>query len=283
MSELSRTWQLLLKGLGEVMTAALPLAAAEMVLIRIAYAADLPTPAELIGEIKAGGPGPGAAPGAQAGARAEPQPSQTSSPPPQSSPPPSPAAATVTPAGSAQPARTLPAEDMEATPAPLPEPVSAAPPESAVTLIQNFRAAVELAAERREMTLYAHLIKDVHLVHFEAGRIEIRLGKGAPRRLPNQLGEFLTEAAETRWVVSVSDSEGEPTLQAQAEARADGLRREAAAHPLVREIIETFPGAKIRAVRDLGPGPGPGYAADAGEESPDGEETPLRENGGPDE
>ncbi len=291
MSELSRTWQLLLKGLGEVMTAALPLAAAEMVLIRIAYAADLPTPAELIGEIKAGGPGPGAAPGAQAGASAqaapgtqagpgaEPQSSQTPSPPPQSSPPSSPAAATVMPAGSAQPARTLPAEDMEAAPAPAPEPVSAAPPESAVTLIQSFRAAVELAAERREMTLYAHLIKDVHLVHFEAGRIEIRLGKGAPRRLPNQLGEFLTEAAETRWVVSVSDSEGEPTLQAQAEARADGLRQEAAAHPLDREIFETVPGAKIRAVRDLGPG----HAADAGEESPDGEETPLRENGGPDE
>ena len=75
-------------------------------------------------------------------------------------------------------------------------------------------------------------------------------------------------------MVSVSDNEGEPTLQAQAEARADGLRQEAAEHPLVREILDTFPGAKIRAVRDLGPD---------GPDGPDGEETPLRENGGPDE
>jgi len=241
----------------------LPLAAAEMVLIRVAYAADLPTPAELISEIKAGAP---SGPGAKA-APAETRPSSSSPPSPTRAPPPS----MGTPAGSAQPAQTVLAEDIKATAAVAPEPVSAAPPESTGTPIESFHAAVELAAERREMKLYAHLMKDVHLVHFEPGRIEIRLGKGAPTRLPNQLGEFLTKAAEMRWVVSVSDNEGEPTLQAQADARAAGLRQEAAEHPLVREILDTFPGAKIRAVRDFGP------------EGPDGEEIPLRENGGPDE
>ena len=261
MSELSRTWQLLLKGLGEVLTAPLPLAAAEMVLIRVAYAADLPTPAELISEIKTEGPG------TQAGSGAKVAPS----PPPSSTlSTPSPPLSMSTPPGQAQPAQTQLAEEIESVPAPAPEPVS----ESTGTPIRSFHAAVELAAERGEMTLYAHLVKDVHLVRFEPGRIEIRLGKGAPTRLPNQLGEFLTKAAGTRWVVSVSDNEGEPTLQAQAEARADGLRQEAAEHPLVREILDTFPGAKIRAVRDLGPD---------GPDGPDGEETPLRENGDPDE
>src|SRR5690606_16539094 len=40
---LSRSWQMLLKGIAEVQGAARPIDAAEMVLIRIAHAADLPT------------------------------------------------------------------------------------------------------------------------------------------------------------------------------------------------------------------------------------------------
>src|SRR5471032_2245916 len=48
MRVLSRTWQMLLKGVGEVQSSGRPVAAAEMVLVRIAYAADLPTPDELV-------------------------------------------------------------------------------------------------------------------------------------------------------------------------------------------------------------------------------------------
>src|SRR5436190_15529326 len=48
MRVLTRTWQMLLKGIAEVEEAGRPLAAAEMVLVRIAHAADLPTPEEVI-------------------------------------------------------------------------------------------------------------------------------------------------------------------------------------------------------------------------------------------
>ncbi len=48
MRVLSRTWQMLLKGVAEVQEAGRPVAAAEMVLVRIAYAADLPTPDEVV-------------------------------------------------------------------------------------------------------------------------------------------------------------------------------------------------------------------------------------------
>jgi DNA polymerase-3 subunit gamma/tau len=273
MPELTRTWQLLLKGLGEVLSATLPLATAEMVLIRVAYASDLPTPAELISEAKSRAPSGGEAKTLPS----QPAPSQPAeSHHTESRPTP----AVSAPTGSAQPAQAQRAEEVESSPESAPEPVSASAPENAGTSIKSFRDAVELAAERREMKLYAHLLSDVHLVHFEPGRIEIRLGKRAPTRLPNQLGEFLTDAAGTRWVVSVSDNEGEPTLKAQAEAAAAGMRQEAAEHPLVREILETFPGAQIRAVRDLGPGPENALDAPDGAE---GDEDPLRDNGEPDE
>src|SRR5687768_15700982 len=55
MRVLSRTWQMLFKGLAEVQEAGKPLAAAEMVLVRIAYAADLPTPDEVIRDIQQNG------------------------------------------------------------------------------------------------------------------------------------------------------------------------------------------------------------------------------------
>ena len=55
MRVLSRTWQMLFKGLAEVQEAGKPLAAAEMVLVRIAYAADLPTPDEVIRDIQSNG------------------------------------------------------------------------------------------------------------------------------------------------------------------------------------------------------------------------------------
>src|SRR6516162_3510797 len=48
MRVLARTWQMLLKGIAEVEAAGRPISAAEMVLVRIAYAADLPTPDEVI-------------------------------------------------------------------------------------------------------------------------------------------------------------------------------------------------------------------------------------------
>jgi DNA polymerase-3 subunit gamma/tau len=52
---LTRAWQMLLKGLEEVQTAPAPVQAAQMVLVRLAYAADLPVPADLVRALSDGG------------------------------------------------------------------------------------------------------------------------------------------------------------------------------------------------------------------------------------
>ena len=49
---LSKIWQMLIKGLNEMQTAPVPIDALEMVLIRIAYSANLPSPAEVMESIK---------------------------------------------------------------------------------------------------------------------------------------------------------------------------------------------------------------------------------------
>jgi DNA polymerase-3 subunit gamma/tau len=107
-------------------------------------------------------------------------------------------------------------------------------------------------------------------VRFEPGRIEFRPAAGAPRDLSNRLGQLLTQWTGTRWIVSVSGEEGEPSLYEQAEARDTSLRNEAAQHPLVRKVLETFPGARIEAVRELGQAEPVEAAEDPGE----GDDTP---------
>ena len=117
---------------------------------------------------------------------------------------------------------------------------------------QSFAEVVALFDQKREAVLRSHLFANVHLVRFEPGRIELRPTEGAPRDLANRLGKLLGEWTGERWVVSISQGEGEPTLKEQAAARDDTLRHEAAAHPLVRAVLETFPGSRIEAVRDIG-------------------------------
>jgi DNA polymerase-3 subunit gamma/tau len=107
-----------------------------------------------------------------------------------------------------------------------------------------------LVAEQREAMLHAHLIHSAHLVRFAPPVIELRPKPEAPRDLASRLGTLLTEVTGTRWTIALSTAEGEPTVAEQGSA-ADTARRTAAAdHPLVRAIMDAWPGARIDTVHD---------------------------------
>jgi len=227
---LARAWQLLLKGLAETQSAPSPIAAAEMVLVRLAYVADLPAPADLVKAIVSdGGASKVATARAPSSAGAGAVGSTTAAPP------------RVT---SAEPSGAAPRMALALAPGPAEVPTAAPVPRS-------FAEVVALFDQKREALLRSHLFANVHLVRFEQGHIEIRPTETAPRDLANRLGRLLSEWTQDRWVVSISQAEGEPTLREQAAAHDEMLRHEATAHPLVRAVLETFPGARIEAVREL--------------------------------
>jgi len=246
MPALTRAWQMLLKGLGEVQAAPVPQQALEMVVIRLSYAADLPTPGDLIRQLQAAGGG-----GAGSAGRTMPAPS---APAPSASAPSvtaqSPAYAAAPRSGGPAAAGTAPRAQASA-PAPSPaaivqgdDDLSPMPP--------DFRALVALFAERREGALYGHLHSAVHPVRMEPGRLVIRPTPAAPPNLANRVGALLSEWTGHRWVVVVSDERGRPTLaeeENQAQAHALAV---AEANPVVRAVLGLFPGAKITEVRDLG-------------------------------
>ena len=222
MPVLARAWQMLLKGLEEVQAAPSPAQAAAMVLVRLAFVAELPVPADLVRALS---------PGDAAPARM---------------------AAPVHSAAPAAPsARRIESAVATAAPRPVPPPAPETPPSAALDPVpQSFAEVVALFDQRREALLRAHLWSQVHLVAFEPGHIEFRPAEGAPRELANRLGQLLGEWTGSRWVVAVSQAEGAPTLAEQEARRVGELRNEVAAHPLVRAVLETFPGATIAAVRE---------------------------------
>jgi DNA polymerase-3 subunit gamma/tau len=124
------------------------------------------------------------------------------------------------------------------------------PAADAAPRLVSFRDVTALVADRREAMLHAHLIHSVHVVRFAPPVIELRPQPEAPRDLAARLGALLTEATGTRWTIALSTAEGAPTVAEQGSA-ADAARRTAAAdHPLVRAIMDAFPGARIDTVHD---------------------------------
>jgi DNA polymerase-3 subunit gamma/tau len=270
MAALARAWQMLLKGLGEVQNAPQPMKAAEMVLVRIAYAAGLPTPAEIVARLEkegnsaevASAPAPGPAPSATASI-SEPPPSLTPPPPgAQDSPPPAPPQASSSQAASTQAASSAPAPEALAEPA----------PEATASLPDSFEAAVQMLDEAREGRLAAELRTQAHLVRYAPGRIEFRPGEAAESTLASRLGGTLERLTGARWAISLSSEEGAPTLSQQTQSFAEAAKRDAAEHPLVKAALDAFPGAKITDVREASAMPEDGPMADPDQESQEDEE-----------
>ncbi|MBN8905534.1 MAG: DNA polymerase III subunit gamma/tau, partial [Rhodospirillales bacterium] len=239
---LGRAWQMLLKGVAEVESAPDRRAAAEMVLIRLCHVADLPTPGDLVKRLTSGGgpgggvPTGGAGMSGAAGGNGGGNSSLSASAPLGSGmgggPMGGSGGAVTAMAGSA--ALALPAAEM----------APAAP------RLATFRDVAMLVKERREAMLHAHLVHSVHVVRFAPPVIELRPEADAPRDLAPKLGALLTEATGQRWTIALSTAAGEPTLAAQGSAADAQRRQDAADHPLVRAILDTFPGARIETVHD---------------------------------
>ena len=257
MAEVTRVWQMLLKGLGETRGAPVPIQAAEMVLIRIAYAARLPTPAEAIESLGRGtrlsSPPPSDPPAAQPSAPVSPQPARAASTPPRGqpatgNPPPGPVAqVAVRPSLGASEAGT------------------AGPATAEPIALRSFDDVVALVLERKEAILHGQLVSGVRLVRFADGQIEINLTPQAPADLPQRLSRFLGAETGRRWLVTVSAAPGSPSLYEQQQAAASERRAAVLRHPVIAEIMRVFPGATLEQIRVVPP------PADAAPEAIDGE------------
>lgn len=231
--ETTRAWQMLLKGVEEVKRAPDALAAAEMVIIRLAYAAQLPSPAELVRNLQDGG---------SIAVRQAPTGAST--------PRPSAPVAQAMSSGSA-PVMAI------ASPTPAPVAITEARPTAHLHLaasnpepaLENWQDLVILLDARREAMLLHNLMQTVIPVTFEHGRIEIAPLPAMPAQFPVRLSAFLEDAMRSPWKVVPTQGEG-LTLAQQKEAAYKAELEASKTTPLVKAILEAFPGADVVALRD---------------------------------
>jgi DNA polymerase-3 subunit gamma/tau len=218
---LTRAWQLLLKGLFEVRDATRPIQAAEMALIRLAYAADLPPTDKLVRDLLDGD--------------AKPQAPATRAAPMESRAPASDVRSTASISGGAA---------MQRAPQPTAQRADA-------PVLRSLNDLATLAGAKGAAVLKVHIENDMHLARLEPGQIEFRPSARAPRTLSADLAQKLKEWTGTRWVVTVAREGGAPTLAESKRAVQNAKLEAVAQEPMVRAVLDRFPGAEIVAVRDI--------------------------------
>jgi len=217
---LARAWQMLLKGIDEARTASRPLAAADMVVVRLAHVADLPTPDEAVRALAGSGNGIGSA----------------SSPRPSAPAPTGDTRTRMTAAGGR--ARAAPQAQPSAE-------VSSRP----TARLDTFADVVALAGATRDLKLKHALESAVRLVRFERGRIEMALTDDAPPGFAGALSKTLEEWTGERWMIAVARDGGAPTIAEARHTAQARLLSDARADPVVAAVMQRFPGAEIVDVR----------------------------------
>jgi len=213
---LSRMWQMLLKANDEIRRAPDPMAAAEMALIRVTYAAELPGPEEALKRLSSGE-------GVNAGGSGAPS------------------------GGGGGGARASAGGGRSGSLAPVPQPTARA-------LITTFQDVVQLIDEKRDITLKLDVERFVRLVDFKPGLITFEPAPGAPPTLTQRLTSRLREWTGDRWMAEIRGGGTETAYERERrEERAERAQLEE--EPFVKAVLEAFPGAEIVAYRKRTPAP----------------------------
>ena len=216
-ARLGQAWQLLLKGHSEVKQAPDSAASCEMLIIRLAHAAIMPTPGDILQKLHVD---PKTSPSSKKSVK------------------------------SASAISSAPRINQNAAPSTVTSTVAQAKNKATdqQSMPQSLTEIVTLAEMNNEMLLAAHVRNHVRLVSLQQGRLEIALTSNAPDTLAGDLAKQLSQWSGQRWLVSLSDKKGAKTLVEDAADSVAKTHDAIAMDPLVTKIMEVFPGATINAI-----------------------------------
>jgi len=248
---LSQSWQMLLKGLGEIDSAPRPYQAAEMLLIRLSAAADLPPLDEVIKMVMAGQ-------GAMLPIAAL-KPDTVSVPELSSAPAPASPQVAAVEDEKKKPeleSKIEPSKGKNKEREPFVESSSETRNalESEIGLdhkirLDDFAAILAYADKVHDLKFKAHLKEYVRPLTIRHGVFEFSCPEDAPRLLPNLITKTLHEWTGERWTVTLKSDKGGMTLNEQSQAKREALLLDASQDAEVNAILVEFPGAQIVDVR----------------------------------
>ncbi|MEZ5932264.1 MAG: DNA polymerase III subunit gamma/tau [Alphaproteobacteria bacterium] len=238
---LSRTWQMLLKGLDDLRIAPSPLLAAEMLIVRLAHAADLPTP-EMLLNISASGTGTTLSEGN--GAESSQDGVGAASGHASQAPVSDASAEKKTPESADKPSLNGIAA-APAAPKKEPEPKSEAPVNEVLAAPGTFGEAVDLFWRHDKRLLHGWLHAQARLVRFEPGMIELEGGNKMLSERRQEMAALLREWTGRPWQIVEVEGPGAPSLTEQEALAKERRLAELADDPRVKPLLDTFPGAQI--------------------------------------
>ena len=216
MRVLTRMWQMLIKSLDEITVAPSPIMAAEMIIIRLTHASELPPTEDLIKKIES------KLQGASKGKNLE--------------TPPKDMGADVNSHKISQPKQNN-ASNLKVA--------LAADEGIGILSYTKFEDILELVKQNRDVKLLVDIENSLRLVTYRPGYIEFTPTEFAPANLAQRLSNRLKEWTGSRWAVSVVQNGEAETIFEKKEKDAKELETEAYAHPFVKEALVQFPAARI--------------------------------------
>ena len=209
---LSKMWQMMLKGLNELQIAPVQIDALEMILIRIAYAANLPTPYEILNDVKKNSNLK-----AVAGARPLPQ-------------------VNATGAGS-KPAESNPAQ---------PEDTEGGKQSS--NFFNKPEDLIQYLEGCRQLLMVYSLKNDVAFEDFQNGAIKISVSEKINPDFIMNLHKILLDATGKNWKIEIVKGKLGQTLFQKENAKVEEDKKSIMEYPLVKAIMAEFKGAKIETI-----------------------------------
>ena len=216
MRVLTRMWQILIKSLDEITVAPSPIMAAEMIIIRLTHASELPPTEDLIKKIES------KLQEASKGKNLE--------------TPPKDMGTDVNSHKISQPKQNN-ASNLKVAPA--------ADKGIGILSYTKFEDILELVKQNRDVKLLVDIENSLRLVTYRPGYIEFTPTEFAPANLAQRLSNRLKEWTGSRWAVSVVQNGEAETIFEKKEKDAKELETEAYAHPFVKEALIQFPAARI--------------------------------------
>ena len=215
---LSKIWQMLIKGISEINMAPSAVEALEMILLRVAYSASLPTPYEILNEVKKNSDLAGTS-SVYSGQSALLQNSAAAVP------------VSVPPSG------TEKKNDLTAT-------VSAGETSGFNTVEDLLRY-----LEGTKKALIEYSIKhDVCIREFSDGHIAMNIAPSIHQDFIMNLHKLLSEATGRQWEIEIIKGDLGETIADKEKSAAEATKKNVSEYPLVKKILEEFKGAKIETV-----------------------------------
>ena len=210
---LSRYWQMILKAANEIKNFSKPLSALEMAVIRMCYISDLPTPDEIIKKIE----------------------SKDISP-----------AEKKTLKSNSKPSVSMISGSSEI------KELDESLVEEVLTkrIPKDFHEIIQLARIHKDVKMQYELENNVSLVSFAKEKIEINILKGS-ESIASDLSKKLFEWTEKKWIVLVSSSQGEKTINQEREESDLLIRSNIEKHPIYKATVEEFKNTSIKLIEEI--------------------------------